>query len=95
MAVINASSVNPPDEAFLLSEKRPLFTLEESMLSGGFGQQVSAFRAAHALPLPLHLFALPDAFIPHGKRKELLAQYGLDAETIAKTIEDRLHETKN
>lgn len=92
--VMNASCVSHMDEALLMGLNQrgtPVFTVEENVLSGGFGSRVSAYCVAHGLRAPGHIFALGDDFIPHGDRQVLLARQGLDAESIANTIRMRIH----
>ena len=88
-AVVNASTLRPLDDGLLkkLSEsKTPLITVEEHAFSGGFGHAVSAWCAKERLPGPAAMIALPDAFIPHGSRQDLLIRYGLDAAHIAERV---------
>ena len=88
-AVVNASTLRPLDEDMLkrlTNKKKPLFTVEEHALSGGFGHAVAAWCAVNRLPGPAAMIALPDGFIPHGSRNVLLRRYGLDAESIAARV---------
>lgn len=91
--VIHASSVNRLDEHVLTMLHQghiPFFTLEENAFSGGFGSMVAAHCAQHGLTPPSHIFALPDAFIPHGKREVLLARCALDTEQVAQFIKTKV-----
>lgn len=82
--LVNASSVKPMDEAYLRSvTDKPLFTLEEHVTTGGFGASVTSFRAENHLPVPAKVFALPDCFITHGSRLQLLKDAGMSATQIA------------
>jgi len=65
----------------MCAKAKTIFTVEEGIVSGGFGGAVS-----ETLGKPVERIALPCEFIPHGSRKELLAQYGLDAAGIAQRI---------
>ncbi len=86
-AVVNASCVKPLDEQMLRAlTGKPVFTLEEHVLRGGFGSQVNAWYAQHGLPPAAFAFGLPDRFMAHGDRASLLAECGLDAESIARKI---------
>jgi len=85
VGVVNARFVKPLDTALLerLAATVPLLvTIEENALAGGFGSQVACALGAGAPPRLLPL-GLPDAFVPHAARRELLAQVGLTAEGIA------------
>ena len=65
-------------------------TLEDNVLAGGFGAAVLEDMADEGLSAPVLRLGLPDAFVPHGSVDELLADLGLDAEGVAKSIETRL-----
>ncbi|MBQ9264183.1 MAG: 1-deoxy-D-xylulose-5-phosphate synthase [Clostridia bacterium] len=89
-SVINASTLWPGDEGCLrrlAAERVPVFTVEEHALTGGLGSITAQICACAGLPGPRRMFSLPDAFIPHGNRKQLLARYGLTAEQIAAQIQ--------
>ena len=92
--VVHASSVNRMDAKLLreLHEQGiPFYTVEENVLSGGFGGAVAEYCLKNRLQCPDHLFALRDEFIPHGSRKVLLERHGLDAEHIADVIGSRIN----
>ncbi|MBR1584433.1 MAG: 1-deoxy-D-xylulose-5-phosphate synthase [Clostridia bacterium] len=89
-AVINASTLSPADDGCLLRLHQagiPVFTAEEHALTGGLGSIAAQHCARMGLPSPRGMLALPDAFIPHGSRKQLLQRYGLTAEQIAAAIQ--------
>lgn len=88
-SVISASSVKPLDDSCIqrLSARRlPYVTMEEHVLAGGFGSAVAEHCAAHGLRLPDEMIALPDAFIPHGAREDLIRLHGLDSASIAARV---------
>jgi 1-deoxy-D-xylulose-5-phosphate synthase len=88
-SVISASSVKPLDDGCIrhLSARRlPYVTIEEHVLAGGFGSAVAEHCAAHGLRLPDEMIALPDAFIPHGAREDLIRLHGLDSASIAARV---------
>jgi 1-deoxy-D-xylulose-5-phosphate synthase len=79
--IINARFVKPLDErAFksAIKDCQLVLTVEDGISSGGFGSAL-----AEILDLGVAKIGLPDQFIPHGKRDQLLALYGLDAQGIA------------
>ncbi len=93
-AVVNASSLRPLDENMLqglVGRVIPLITVEEHVLSGGFGSAVNEWCAHAHAAAPAAMLALPDEFIPHGSRNQLIKRYGLDrkgiAERTAKAVE--------
>ena len=86
--VVNCSTVKPLDEAFLSSvpAAAKVFTLEEHMLSGGFGAYVSQECRRNGWTEPLFCFGVPDTYIQHGDHEHLMKDAGLDADHIAETI---------
>ena len=88
-AVINASTLRPLDGDMLraLDEKGvPVFTVEEHMRAGGFGEAVAAHCVRAGLTPPRGMLAIDAPFVPHGSRAGLLRRLKLDAEGIAETI---------
>ncbi|HTU22808.1 MAG TPA: 1-deoxy-D-xylulose-5-phosphate synthase [Gemmataceae bacterium] len=90
LGVINARFMKPLDRATLLRaiEEMPLVvTVEEGTLEGGFGSAV--LEAANSAGLDTsHVvrLGLPDRFIEHGERGELLADLGLDVSGLCATV---------
>ena len=90
VGVINARFVKPLDRDTLIraiDQTRLVVTVEEGTLEGGFGSAV--LEAANAAGLPASnvvRLGIPDRFIEHGERGELLAELGLDAEGICRTV---------
>jgi len=90
LGVINARFAKPIDESTLLRavEDLPLVvTVEEGTLLGGFGSAL--LEAANGAGLDTrHLVRLgiPDRFVEHGERSELLAELGLDVKGICKAV---------
>ena len=87
MGVINARFVKPLDaERFLRAVRETGFvvTVEEASLMGGFGSAVLEAAADAGLDTShVRRLGIPDKFIEHGERGELLADLGLDAAGIA------------
>ena len=59
-------------------------TEEESVLAGGFGSAVAEMLSEARLAVPQLMLGVPNEFVLHGKRDELLKQVGLDADGIAR-----------
>ncbi|MFM7242663.1 MAG: 1-deoxy-D-xylulose-5-phosphate synthase [Planctomycetaceae bacterium] len=88
IAVVNARFVKPLDPAIVERiEAAPwTVTVEENALPTGFGSAVlEAVNEAGIHAGPLVRLGLPDRFVEHGERAELLAELGLDAAGIAAT----------
>jgi 1-deoxy-D-xylulose-5-phosphate synthase len=88
--VVNMRFAKPLDETMILEsvkKTRMLFTLEEHVLTGGFGSQILEFLEERRLGgTPLKRFALPDEFIEHGSREAQLELYGLSPEKVAAAV---------
>ncbi len=84
--LVNCASVKPIDEDMLLNLEGPIFTLEEHVLTGGFGSAVTSFLTSNGKAAPRTCFGIPDAFIQHGSRKQLMESLDLSPEQIATRI---------
>ncbi|HXS22267.1 MAG TPA: 1-deoxy-D-xylulose-5-phosphate synthase [Steroidobacteraceae bacterium] len=88
--VVNMRFVKPLDEALILDvagRHRAFITLEENAVQGGAGSAIAELLAAEGLSLPLLQIGIPDRFIEHGSRDSCLAAAGLDAQSLAATVE--------
>jgi 1-deoxy-D-xylulose-5-phosphate synthase len=90
VGVINARFVKPLDRATLfkaIEEAALVVTVEEGTIVGGFGSAVleAANEAGLATQHILRL-GLPDQFVEHAERAELLADLGLDVDGICRTV---------
>ena len=64
-------------------------TLEEAALAGGFGSAVVEYAVDAGLDARrIVRLGIPDHFVEHGDRGELLADLGLDAAGICRTVHD-------
>ncbi|MDP8299464.1 MAG: 1-deoxy-D-xylulose-5-phosphate synthase [Candidatus Tantalella remota] len=93
-AVINARFIKPLDSTMLEeiahSGKR-IFTLEEGIATSGFGAAVLEFFERENLTgVKIRCLGLPDEFIEHGAREELLRKYHLAPDEVANIIEAEL-----
>ena len=85
--VVNCSTVKPMDEEMLLEvSSLPMITMEEGALIGGFGSAVSTFCVGEELPGPVVSFGIPDTFVQHGRRDQLLKYLGLTPKQMAERI---------
>ncbi len=92
--LVNMRFVKPLDTDLLrelANTHELLVTLEENTLAGGAGSAVNEYLAQQS-GIGTHILniGLPDAFIEHGSREQLLADCGLDAVGIEATIRARL-----
>jgi 1-deoxy-D-xylulose-5-phosphate synthase len=87
--VVNARFVAPLDRAMitgLAQSTGRIVTVEENVTAGGFGGAVGEMLAEEGVTVPLCHIGVPNEFVLHGKRDELLAQVGLDAPGIAARV---------
>ncbi len=89
-SLINARFVKPLDTDLLKDlskDHRLVVTIEENVLSGGFGEHVAAYYANIGSPVRTHAFAVPDCFVEHGDVNTLREKIGLDADSVVSEIE--------
>lgn len=93
--LVNCSTVKPMDTAYLNSiGDKPFVTIEEHVRNGGFGAAVCAYMQHENRPAPMIVFGIPDTFVQHGGRGQLLKYLGLTYEQMAQRILTELHERK-
>ncbi|MDU2065557.1 MAG: 1-deoxy-D-xylulose-5-phosphate synthase, partial [Sporomusaceae bacterium] len=89
-SVVNMRFIKPLDYKAIRKAAREvglIVTVEENVLSGGFGSAVLEYINEEQFQWTKVLrIGLPDQFIEHGARSILLAKYGLDSESIAATV---------
>ena len=97
VGVINARFLRPLDEETItkaINETPFVITVEESTLNGGFGSAVletandARLRTDH-----IRRLGIPDRFIEHGSRDELLADLGLDVAGLMHAAREMAQET--
>ncbi len=88
--VANMRFVKPLDEDLLLelaATHTLLVTVEENAVAGGAGSGINELLLSHGHVVPTLNLGLPDRFIDHGTRDELLAACGLTNDGILQAIE--------
>jgi len=87
--VINARFVKPLDRSTILRAVRRspvVVTVEDGVLMGGFGSAVLETASEAGVDTShIHRMGVPDQFIEHGTRAELLADLNLDADGILRS----------
>ena len=84
--VINASTIKPLDMECLkqvFGSGLPVYTVEEHVLQGGFGSAVLEAAEELGVHADMIRIGVGDRYIQHGDHKHLLAEVGLDDESIA------------
>ncbi len=94
IGVVNARFVKPLDKDLMLKlakDYKYIVTLEDHVLSGGFGSAVLEFFSEYNSSEPKIIrLGIPDEFVKHGPRDLILKKLGLDAQNISKTVLDIL-----
>lgn len=88
-SLINARFVKPLDTERIrkISENhRLLVTIEENVLTGGFGEQVEDFVMREGIPLKVRTIGISDDYVEHGNVDVLRKEVGLDRESIVKKV---------
>lgn len=67
-----------------------LITVEENAVAGGAGSGVNELLNLRGVRTPIFNIGLPDQYIEHGERNEVLAMAGLDAAGIEKQVQECL-----
>jgi len=89
VSVINARFIKPIDKELILKEvagKGNIFTVEENSVVGGLGDSIQELLNDEGVTSKVTRIGIPDRFIAHGKRDELLDELGLTPESIAHRI---------
>jgi 1-deoxy-D-xylulose-5-phosphate synthase len=90
--LVNMRFVKPLDEAMILElakDHDAFVTIEDNAIAGGAGSGVAECLAAHGVTLPILHLGLPDKYLEHGTREEVLSEAGLDLPGIRKAIRAR------
>ena len=88
-AVANARFIKPLDTELVTKLSHAtsrLLTVEENVLSGGFGSVVATFVKQDKLDIRFHALGIPDEFVEHGTQEALRAKYGLDSHGIVREV---------
>ena len=87
--VANMRWVKPLDETLILELARThgaIVTIEDNAIAGGAGSAVAEFLVAHGLQIPILHLGLPDAYLEHASREQLLSEAGIDTAGIRAAI---------
>ena len=93
-SLVNARFVKPLDTSLLeeLAKDHRLFvTIEENVLTGGFGEQVADYISRAGLDVRVRSIGISDEYVEHGNVEVLRKEVGLDKDVIVKqAVEDYL-----
>ena len=79
--LVNMRFIKPLDETLLLALAKThdaFVTLEDNAVAGGAGSAVAECLSAHGVTLPILHLGLPDVYLEHGSREQVLSMAGLD-----------------
>ncbi len=88
--VVNARFIKPFDKEMLhqiLSMNKPVLTIEEGVLQGGFGSGILEFASEHGYDgAVIRRLGIPDTFVEHGSVSKLLEEVNLTKNAILEQI---------
>lgn len=88
-SLINARFVKPIDEEAVREacrEHKLIVTMEENVLSGGYGEKVRNYVDAIGVNTRVLNIAIPDEYVEHGNVDLLKQEIGIDADSIVKKV---------
>ena len=83
--LVDMRFVKPLDEELLkklLSKSKVFISIEDGSIMGGAGSAVQEFASNENIDVKSILFGIPDVFIEHASREEMLIDAGLDIKNI-------------
>jgi 1-deoxy-D-xylulose-5-phosphate synthase len=88
VTVVDPRWVKPVDEAVIAAARqhRLVAVVEDNGRAGGFGDAVSRLLRDHDVDTPVKTFGLPQEFITHGSREEILEAAGLTPQHLARQL---------
>ena len=67
-----------------------LFSVEDGVVSGGFGSAVLEYLSSNRISTPLTRLGVPDEWVAHGSVERLKSDCGFDADGIYKSVKESL-----
>jgi 1-deoxy-D-xylulose-5-phosphate synthase len=88
VTVVDPRWTKPVDEALVVAARqhRLVVTVEDNGRVGGFGDAVARLLRDHDVDVPVKTFGLPQEFLSHGTRDEVLEEVGLTPQHLARQI---------
>lgn len=89
LTLIDMRFVKPLDEEILKSlipNAEVYITIEDGAVMGGAGSAVQEYCALNSINTPGYLIGIPDKFIEHGSREEMIEMAGLDPDSLEKIV---------
>ena len=88
-SLTNGRFIKPIDEQAVLEASRThklIVTMEENVLSGGYGEKVRTYVDSIGASVPVLNIAIPDEYVEHGNVEVLKREIGIDADSIVEKI---------
>ena len=102
LTLIDMRFVKPLDEEILKSlipNAEVYITIEDGAVMGGAGSAVQEYCTLNSINTPGYLIGIPDKFIEHGSREEMIEMAGLNPDSLEKIVkkycEDASENTSN
>jgi len=88
VTVVDPRWLKPVDEALADAARRYrlVAVVEDNGRVGGFGDAVCRLLRDHDVDVPVKTFGLPQRFLPHGTREEVLEEAGLTPQQLARQV---------
>ena len=88
VTVVDPRWVKPVDEAVVAAARqhRLVAVVEDNGRAGGFGDAVSRLLRDRDVDVPVKTFGLPQAFLAHGSREQILDAAGLSPQHLARQL---------
>ena len=88
-SIVNMRFVKPIDEfavSWAMDNHRMIITMEDNVISGGFGENVKALAGETGYTGKVINVAVPDVFVEHGSQDILKKELKMDAQGVVDTI---------
>jgi 1-deoxy-D-xylulose-5-phosphate synthase len=88
VTVVDPRWVKPVDEAVIDAARRHrlVAVVEDNGRAGGFGDAVARLLRDHDVDTPVKTYGLPQEFLAHGAREEILEAHGLSPQHLARQL---------
>ncbi|MGL4676014.1 MAG: 1-deoxy-D-xylulose-5-phosphate synthase, partial [Wohlfahrtiimonas sp.] len=87
--LVDLRFVKPLDAELIIAEAKKhsiIITIEDGVVTGGVGTAIQELLAQNYIFKPIKTFGLPDTFLEHGERHEVLAMAGLEENQFLKDV---------
>lgn len=87
--LVDLRFVKPLDAELIIAEAKKhsiIITIEDGVVAGGVGTAIQELLAQNLIFKPFKAFGLPDTFLEHGERHEVLAMAGLESQQFFNNI---------